>query len=188
MARIRTVKPDFWSHPVMARQDDAVRLCALAVLNMADDEGYLYADPAAVRSFAWPFVERSESVRGTLLRLSEVGWLELQEHPTLGQIARVVNFAKHQRIDKPSPSKIKTYWFQERSRNDPGTILSGREGKGREQGGEGRCPLPPGEKGLCERDSRTAAGSGAAGYGIGGRGVGQGVPRARLQPIPQRGA
>ena len=42
--RIRTLKPEFWSHPVISRQSDAAKLLAIGLLNYADDEGYFYAD------------------------------------------------------------------------------------------------------------------------------------------------
>lgn len=43
-ARIRSVKPEFWGHPVMSKQIHAVRLLAIALLNFADDEGFFFAD------------------------------------------------------------------------------------------------------------------------------------------------
>jgi len=108
--RIRTVKPEFWSHPVLASEQDNVRLAAIGLLNIADDEGYFLAKPALIRSAIWPLDEDSAKARRTLERLSELGYIELSEHPTHGLIGRVVNFTKHQRVDRPSQSKIKSYF------------------------------------------------------------------------------
>lgn len=116
--RIRTIKPEFWPHPIMARQPDEVRLCAIALLNVADDEGYFLASPALVRSEVWPFDEDSSRARRGLDTLASIGWVEIRNHPTHGPIGKVVNFSKHQRIDRPSASKIASYFLDERSTND----------------------------------------------------------------------
>ena len=102
--RIRTVKPEFWTHPVMTRQHDSVRLLALALLNIADDEGYFLADQRQIRSQVWPLTEDSVIAHGALITLSEVGYIEVRKHPTHGLIGLVVNFTKHQRINRPTPS------------------------------------------------------------------------------------
>lgn len=101
----------------MARQNDDVRLAALALLNIADDKGYFIAEPAIIRSAIWPFDEDSTRARRVLATLSDVGWIELRNHPQHGQIGCVVNFTKHQRIDRPSTSKIATYFLDEHSTN-----------------------------------------------------------------------
>ena len=144
--RIRTVKPEFWSHPVLSREPDSVRLAALGVLNMADDEGYFLADPALVRSSLWPLTESSVSTHGALTRLSQLGWIEVRKHCTHGMIGMVVNFRKHQVINRPTPSKLKTYFLTESSVSTHGALTEsslpeqGREGN-REQGTE-TPPLP----------------------------------------------
>lgn len=140
MPRIRTIKPEFWSHPELARQSDDVRLLALAVLNLADDEGFFYADAALVRAFAFPFTESSLSTHNALNRLSELGWIALKNTLAHGLVGVVVNFRKHQRINRPSPSKIKAYFLSESSVNDHGTVGAGTGN--REQGKE-VPPKPP---------------------------------------------
>ncbi len=113
--RIRTVKPEFWGHPVFARQPDDVRLAAIGLLNISDDEGYFLASPALIRSSLWPFDEDSTRARRVLATLTNEGWIEVREHLSHGPIGLVVNFTKHQRIDRPSLSKIKTYFLDEDS-------------------------------------------------------------------------
>ncbi len=108
--RIRTVKPEYWSHPILAGEPDEVRLAGVGLLNIADDHGYFLAKPALIRSALWPLDEDSTKARRTLARLSEVGYIEVREHPTHGSIGWVVNFTKHQRVDRPSDSKIKAYF------------------------------------------------------------------------------
>ncbi|CAB5079704.1 hypothetical protein UFOVP141_24 [uncultured Caudovirales phage] len=152
MPRIRTIKPEIWKHPVLSRIDDSARMAAVALLNFCDDEGYFLADPALVRSDIWPFDEDSSKARRVLTALSDVGWIEVRMHRTHGPIGVVVNFTKHQRIDRPSPSKIKDYFLDDHSTNvrrglDERSLLdqgSGiREGI-REQGGGATAAAPGG--------------------------------------------
>jgi hypothetical protein len=150
MARIRTIKPEFWSHPVTGRLDDASKSMAIALLNLADDEGYFYADAASVRSFARPFDDDSKTTLGCLQRLMEIEWIEVRRHSSHGDIGRVVNFTEHQRVDKPKTSSIKAYFIQDESKTIPRSIQdqSLQEGKGKEgKGGEGKGTdagaLPP---------------------------------------------
>ena len=136
--RIRTIKPEFWSHPILSKIGDSERLAAIGLLNIADDEGFFLAEPALIRSQLWPFDESSTNVRRILDELSRIGYVEVRNHPTHGPVGVVVNFCKHQRIDRPSASKIKGYFLDESSTN-PRRILDERslleQGTGnREQG------------------------------------------------------
>ena len=133
--RIRTVKPEFWAHPVMSRLDDATRLLAIGLLNLADDEGYFFADERLIRSALRPLDDESSIVRRSIAHLSEVGYIEVREHPTHGPVGFVVSFADHQRVDRPKPSIIKELYestINRRSIDDQSSL----EGKGREQGRE----------------------------------------------------
>ena len=141
--RIRTVKPEFWSHPVLSRQDDSVRMLAIALLNIADDEGYFLADPALIRSAVWPFDENSSKARRCLDTLSKLVWIELREHETHGAIGRIVNFTKHQRVDRPSDSKIKVYFDSANNRRGFGDRSSPEQGTGNREQVTGKEPHPP---------------------------------------------
>jgi hypothetical protein len=110
--RIRTIKPEFWTHPVMTRQSDATKLLAVGLLNYADDEGYFYAEPRMVRAALRPFDEDSTIVRRGLDDLSNIGFVSVCEHSSHGLIGLVLNFKKHQRVDRPAPSKIRSFYEQ----------------------------------------------------------------------------
>lgn len=114
--RIRTIKPEFWAHPVMSRLPYDSRILALGLLNLADDEGYFDADPDYIRG-AVLFREDSSNVRRMLDELSRSGWITLCGTPER-PIGQVVNFRKHQRVDRPQPSRIKQYALVEDSPND----------------------------------------------------------------------
>jgi DNA replication protein DnaT len=89
--RIRTIKPEFWSHPVMSRQSDCVRLLAIGLLNLADDEGYFYADPSIVRSALRPFDDDSTIVRAALKTLVQIEYIETFLHPSHGELRSTIN-------------------------------------------------------------------------------------------------
>lgn len=130
----------------MAQQDDAAKLLALGLLNFADDEGYFYADPKLIRSALRPFDDDSSIVRRSLDHLERIGYIKVREHPTHGAVGLVLSFDKHQRVDRPKSSEIKSLYdstIDRRLIDDDSSL----EGKGRDQGSgngkEGNPPLPP---------------------------------------------
>lgn len=105
MARIRTIKPEFWQNEQLASLNQHARLLAIALLNHADDDGYFLANTALVRAACFPFDDDSTNVRRSLDELSHIGYIEVRE--TAGKsIGRVVKFKDHQRIDRPQKSKL----------------------------------------------------------------------------------
>jgi hypothetical protein len=136
--RIRTIKPEFWQHPVMSRLPYDTRILALGLLNLADDEGYFSADTDYIRG-AVLFREDSSNVRRMLDELSRSGWITLcgtLERP----IGRVVHFRKHQRVDRPQPSRLKQYALDESSTNDRRPL---DDQSTQEQGKESNTPIVP---------------------------------------------
>jgi hypothetical protein len=139
--RIRTIKPEFWMHEGLCSKSEFTRLLAIALLNWADDEGYFLANPVLIRGQVFPFLEDSTKIPRALQDLSSVGWIDLGKDDQGRSIGKIKNFAKHQRVDKPNPSKLKaSSVFQEDSKNDLGMILedSKEEGKGKEGNKEGK--------------------------------------------------
>ena len=152
--RIRTIKPEFWLHEGLCSCPDFTRLLAIALLNWADDHGYFMAHPSLLRGSLFPFLEDSKMIPGSLQDLSRVGWIELGTDNQGRPIGRIVNFSKHQRVDKPKDSLIKDLCtFRDASTTHPRFVqdVSQEEGKGtgnREQGKE----VPPTPKGDGEGD------------------------------------
>jgi len=136
--RIRTIKPEFWQHPVMSRLPYDTRILALGLLNLADDEGYFSADPDYIRG-AVLFREDSSNVRRMLDELSRSEWITLGGTPER-PIGRVVNFRKHQRVDRPQPSRLKQYALDESSTNDRRPL---DDQSTQEQGKERNTPIVP---------------------------------------------
>lgn len=54
MARIRTLKPEFWDSPSTAQADLAVRLTFMAMWNWADDSGHGTANLKELEAFVFP--------------------------------------------------------------------------------------------------------------------------------------
>ena len=115
--RIRTIKPDFWTHPEILACSIPARVLLASMFNQADDEGRLYDNPLRIGANAFG---PQDKVKPTAL-LIELG--------AKGRICRylvadrlcihVMNFNTHQRIDKPTPSVIPPCPLHDDSTNAP---------------------------------------------------------------------
>ena len=149
MARIRTIKPEFWSDSKTGTlSSDATKLF-IGMLNFSDDYGVLENDTASLKAKIFPYRTESPSkLVGKLLsdELFPKGLVAVMSHEQRGYLW-IRNFEKHQRVDRPGPSLIPNFTkkeaeksllvepFVERSR-DVAKPRAGKEGKGRE--GKGR--------------------------------------------------
>jgi len=107
MARIRTIKPDFWTDEDLATLDPWVQLLAIGLLNHSDDEGYFKAHPLIVKAVIFPLTESSMSIQTMLETLEKINYLTLFQGVDGKAYGKVNNFLKHQKINRPTPSKIK---------------------------------------------------------------------------------
>lgn len=141
MARIRTIKPEFWRDEALSAVSPETALMAIGLLNVADDEGCFSAHPKLLESDIFPLRELSGSVPGMLSELSQIGYVELFLGTDGKKYGRVTNFTKHQVINKKTPSKIKDLLdVREDSGSGVGGLPSGKERKGREGKGEDAPP------------------------------------------------
>lgn len=106
MARIRTIKPEFWSSPAMAGLDPWVRLLYIAMWNWADDSGRGTANPRELGGFAFPNDEDITSadirrILGEVRRAFGVVFYEVGGRPYYW----IPSWDKHQKIDKRSLPK-----------------------------------------------------------------------------------
>ena len=142
MARIRTIKPDFWRNEDLSSVSAEAALLALGLLNHADDDGYFNANPKLIESDVFPLRELSSSVPALLHELEYIGYLKLYSGSDGKRYGLITNFAKHQVINKPSPSKISGLCLiPYDSGSDPVVLRVGKERKGRELEGKGK-PFP----------------------------------------------
>jgi hypothetical protein len=146
------VKPEFWESEKIAALSFPTRLLALALLNYSDDDGYFKAHPNLVKAACFP-LDDSLNIHGMLDELSQMGWVRLGKADDGVQIGHVLSFKEHQRIDKPTKSKladksITWYAVQESSSGTQGSLLeTSRQEQGtgnREQGKEQGTSVPDG--------------------------------------------
>lgn len=149
MARIRTVKPDtFKSHDMRAltwRQ----RYMFVGLWTYVDDAGRGDAHPGLIKGELFPLDSEvtADEVYADLLALESNGQIALYSAGDR-QYLEVLKFASHQRINRPTESKLPARMsahdsLTEQSVNVHGGLTPGREGKGREQGGErASAPAP----------------------------------------------
>ena len=147
MARIRTIKPEFWEHEDLSELPEATHMLAAALLNYADDEGYFNANPMLIKAACSPLREPSVSIPESLTLLSNTGYIRLGVAPDGKRYGHVVAFLVHQRVNRPTPSKIKTLeiaWEESGIAHPQLTEPSPPEGKGRERKGkeEGGAAAP----------------------------------------------
>lgn len=109
MPRIRTVKPEFWEDELLGVMPRDARLLFIATFNMADDEGILRWTPAYIKAQAFMYDDDlTIGDVGKLMQcLTDTGLV----FPFIGGVARqqmavVVNFRKHQKINRPQKSKL----------------------------------------------------------------------------------
>jgi hypothetical protein len=154
MARIRTIKPEFWQDELVASWPRDTRLVYIGLWTEADDEGRLRASPARLRSAILPYDDVTASEFEAMLKpILNSGRLRLYcvDGQTYGWLPK---FKDHQRINRPSLSRLPP--FTEESAVHPESALSphGRltepsqwEGKGKEGIRESIPPLPPADAG-----------------------------------------
>ena len=147
--RIRTIKPEFWTHETLGSLPDFTQLLAIALLNYADDEGYFDANPMMIRGAVFPLRSDYRIITVALRDLYGIGYVEIFK--TVGNysrcVGRVVKFDEHQVINHAKASKLKAYCEYGNA-----TVMLPedyyQEWKGREQGtgnrtGKAKYPQTP---------------------------------------------
>ena len=109
MARIRTIKPEFWDDEKVGALEPLARLLFIATWNAADDEGLLRWTVPYLKSLAFVYdddvsVKRVADLMGQIEREKLV--VAYVAGAARQQLGWVVNFRKHQRINRPQPSKL----------------------------------------------------------------------------------
>jgi hypothetical protein len=105
--RIRTIKPEFWSNEKLSALSESSHMFAAALLNYCDDEGYFNANPKLIKAALYPIREPSVNIHGMLTELSNIDYLRFGKGDDGRVYGVVVGFTEHQKINRPSPSKIK---------------------------------------------------------------------------------
>ncbi|WNO28426.1 hypothetical protein SEA_PSONYX_124 [Corynebacterium phage PSonyx] len=111
MARIRTIKPEFWRSPDIMELNFFQRLLYIGLWNLADDEGRGKFDPASIAADLF-LTEFSLSPHGTITEVSNAfseyskrGMITIYEVKKR-QFFQILNWADHQKPNRPSASKL----------------------------------------------------------------------------------
>lgn len=137
MARIRTIKPEFWLNEELASVSAEACLMAIGLLNISDDEGFFNANEKLIVAGIFPLRELSVSAHELLNELSNIGYLELFFAEDGKRYGHIKKFKSHQVISRPTVSKIKGLCrLNEDSLNTHGAINDDSIGKGKERKGK----------------------------------------------------
>lgn len=144
MARIRTIKPEFPHSESMGRVSRDARLLFVLLWTLADDSGVTRGSSRILASLLYPYDDDAKKLIdkwiGELERENSIVRYLIDGHTYL----KVLNWESHQRIDKPTPSRLPQFdeasrISRESSRGIPTSSdgigsgsgpISGREGKG----------------------------------------------------------
>ncbi len=103
MARIRSIKPEFWTDGLMVKLPMHARLFYVGLWNFADDWGVLEDDPDTLKLRVMPAddIDAVETVELLVAR----GRLRRATAPDGSPVLVIHRWQEHQRIDKRSPGR-----------------------------------------------------------------------------------
>lgn len=165
MARIRTVKPEYWTDERVGECSVSARLLFIATWNFADDHGGLDRSAKQLKAQAFPY----DNIDCELLVQELLNQGLLIEYEVDGKkYLHIKGFRTHQKVEKPARPRVPLYEekatthrvLTESSPTSSG-LFSGREGKGMETEGSGaeappssanETPAPEGAMAIALRD------------------------------------
>jgi len=100
MARIRTIKPEFWQDEKLSLCDPLTRLVFLGLVSLADDCGRIVDNLRYID--AQLFMNTSDSALEPLRRLSGMGRINRGCTASGQPIIEIANWKRHQRISHPN--------------------------------------------------------------------------------------
>lgn len=146
MARIRCIKPEFWTSESVGRLSRDSRLLFIALWNLADDSGRLRGGLPYLSGAVFPYDEDARAKIGDWLTELEGGGMVRRYSCADGNsYIDIPKWLKHQKIEKPSPSKLPP--FGEDSPTPPRSLpdsspLDQGSGIRERRGGEGTDQSP----------------------------------------------
>lgn len=137
MARIRTIKPEFWTSEQVMECSAMARLLFIGIWNFCDDAGNHPMSPKTIKALVFPGDDiTAQAVDGLLAELVANRLITLYEAASKQYLH--VNGWHHQKIDRPTvkhpdfvePSPTDRRDMGEGSSSDGRALTPGREGKG----------------------------------------------------------
>jgi hypothetical protein len=134
VARIRSIKPEFWTNERVMECSLPARLLFIGMWNFADDLGRMALAPRTIKAQVLPGDDiSSDNILGMIEELSKSGLILLYEVDGREYI-QIVGW-QHQRIDKPQPGKCPgpVNGYSKTIRGMVATEWKGKEGKVKEE-------------------------------------------------------
>lgn len=103
MARIRSIKPEFWQDEKLAPLSPIDRLVFLGLISQADDAGRLIDNVKLIDGLLFPQTE--DSSRDSIETLVSLGRITRYPGPSGQRLIQITNWKNHQKVDNPG-SKI----------------------------------------------------------------------------------
>lgn len=100
MARIRTIKPEYWSDEKLAPLDPLTRLVFLGLISHADDAGRLIDSVKQLDGLLFPFTD--DTCSGALEILARLSRVSRYTSESGQPLIQIVGWTRHQRVDKPA--------------------------------------------------------------------------------------
>ena len=149
MARIRTIKPEFPHSESMGRVSREARLCFILLWTIADDAGRLRGNSRMLASLLYPYDDDAKKyIDAWLDQLSVEGCIARYEVDGTNYV-QVLNWLNHQKIDKPSASKLPPFAEPSRKLANPREHSATDQDQGRD--------LDQGKDQEVDRKSRSRA-------------------------------
>lgn len=138
MPRIRTIKPEFFTSIDIAALPMTARILFIGLWTHADDEGRGLNEPRLIKAALFPLDDdvTAGTVDDLMDALHNAGLVKLYEDDEKRALFQVTGWKKHQRIDKPRPSRYLSptdpALVVDDSTTDQGTLLVGKERTGQD--------------------------------------------------------
>src|SRR4051812_48432928 len=132
--RIRTIKPEFWQSEKMAKASRQARMLFVGLWSMADDSGRTRAASRLLASTLFPYdTDAPDLIDGWLAELSAIGAVRLYVVDDCHYLD-IPKWRSHQKIDKPSPSKLPGFDESSRILDDSSRKIALDQGSGIREG------------------------------------------------------
>jgi len=100
MARIRTLKPEFWTDEKLALMVPVTRLVFLGLVSQADDAGRLVDNVKLLDGLLFPYTD--DSCAESLAELARLNRITRYRSESGQPLIQLVNWDKHQKVKNPS--------------------------------------------------------------------------------------
>lgn len=116
MARIRSIKPDFFTSLTVTSLSVHARLTFAGLWTHADDEGRCLNEPRLIKAALWPLDDSvtAGNVAGYIDEMAARDLVAIYVHEGR-EYLQIIGWAEHQSISKPKPSKLP-------APDDPGSV------------------------------------------------------------------